>query len=174
MSFVENLERDDWAVFMRRTFAYTLEVLRSDRFRTLGSSADDLRGWLTAGGVPRARRALDEQMCERQLDARRITEVLTLLSELAIEFQAQLLELFDLGVIPTPGTTHPSEVALSPEFIQALLRRMQAGDRPFEQVMRAMGRSEEDIAQVYASIDQHLLKQGLIVPAAPGDSDDVH
>lgn len=172
MSFIENLARDDWRAFMRRTLTFTLEILRTDRFRVLGSSADDLRAWLTQGGVPGVRRALIEQMNGLRLDPPRQAEVLGHLADLASELQPQLLELFGLGLIPTPATTHESDIALSPEFIQALLRRLAAGGRPFEEWMRNMGRSEADIAAVYQSIDEFLIREGLVeslVSADPGD-----
>ena len=58
MALIEHLERDDWQEFLRDTFAYTLDVLKHDRFRHIGSAADDLRGWLTAGGIPKVKERL--------------------------------------------------------------------------------------------------------------------
>ncbi len=43
MALIENLEREGWEEFLRNCFQYTLQVLREDRFRSVGSSVDDLR-----------------------------------------------------------------------------------------------------------------------------------
>ena len=43
MALIEHLEQDNWQDFLRGSFEYTLEVLKNDRFRSVGSSVDDLR-----------------------------------------------------------------------------------------------------------------------------------
>jgi len=62
MSLIEHLETDGWKEILRRNFEYAVEVLKNDRFRTVSSSVDDLRSWLTAGGVSRVREHLNNQM----------------------------------------------------------------------------------------------------------------
>ncbi len=51
MSLIENLDRPSWREFLAGTFATTLNVLEQDRYRLVGSSVDDLRAWLCAGGL---------------------------------------------------------------------------------------------------------------------------
>ena len=55
MALIEHLERKGWQEFLEEVFRYVLDVLKEDRHRPLGSSGDDLRSWLTAGGVGRVR-----------------------------------------------------------------------------------------------------------------------
>ena len=42
MALIEHLERDGWEEFFRGSFRYALDVMKHDRFRSVGSSADDL------------------------------------------------------------------------------------------------------------------------------------
>jgi hypothetical protein len=53
LALVENLEQNNWEEFFRRSFEYTLDVMENDRFRSVGSSVDDLRSWLARGGIGR-------------------------------------------------------------------------------------------------------------------------
>lgn len=62
MSLIEHLNALDGAAVLQDCFEYVLDVLSTDRFRSLGSAADDLRAWLTAGGVACARERLQHQM----------------------------------------------------------------------------------------------------------------
>ena len=62
MALIENLEHEGWEKFLRDSFRYALEVLKNDRFRSVGSSVDDLKSWLTAGGVARVSEHLNKQM----------------------------------------------------------------------------------------------------------------
>lgn len=50
MSLIEHLEHDGWEEFFRGSFGYALEVMKHDRFRSVGSSVDDLRIWLAREG----------------------------------------------------------------------------------------------------------------------------
>ena len=50
MALIEHMGHDTWEETLRRFFEYTLDVLKHDRFRSVGSSVDDLRSWLTGGG----------------------------------------------------------------------------------------------------------------------------
>jgi hypothetical protein len=49
-----------------------------------------------------------------------------------------------------------------------LLNRILAGERPFEDWMRAQGHSDQDIAETYQIVDRWLIERGLIPP--PADS----
>lgn len=62
MALIEHLERDDWEEFFRNSFGYALHVLKHDRFRSAGSSVDDLRSWLARGGIAKVREHLSRQM----------------------------------------------------------------------------------------------------------------
>lgn len=66
MALIEYLESDDWKEVLRKNLDSALDVLKNDRFRTTSSSVDDLRSWLTAGGVGRVREHLNRQMEQRQ------------------------------------------------------------------------------------------------------------
>ena len=52
MALIEHLENTGWEEFLRDCFRYALEVLKNDRFRSVGSSVDDLRSWLLRAGLP--------------------------------------------------------------------------------------------------------------------------
>ncbi len=108
MSLIENLERDGWQDFFQNSFRYTLRILEEDRFRQVGSSVDDLRSWLTAGGVARVRRHLDEQMEMRRFSPARTAAVINYLERLVQENQGALLELIAEGIIPDCPTRCPS------------------------------------------------------------------
>ncbi len=69
MALIEHLERDDWRELPRDTFARTLAVIENDRFRHVGSAADDLRGWRAAGGIPRLKERLNRPMEMRRFSA---------------------------------------------------------------------------------------------------------
>ncbi|MDZ7621264.1 MAG: hypothetical protein U5O69_02085 [Candidatus Competibacteraceae bacterium] len=69
MVFIEHRERDDWRELPRDMFAHTLAVIENDRFRRVGSAADDLRGWRAAGGIPRVKERLNRPMEMRRLSA---------------------------------------------------------------------------------------------------------
>ncbi|MEA1051176.1 hypothetical protein U5801_15385 [Lamprobacter modestohalophilus] len=100
MALIENLEHEDWEDFLRSCFLYTLEVLKEDRFRSVGSSADDLRSWLAAGGVARVRHQLGQQMHRRGLSEDRQVAIHQCINELAEEHCGALLDLMETGVIP--------------------------------------------------------------------------
>lgn len=55
MALIENLERDNWRSFLKSCFEQAVELLATDRFRWAGSSIDDLKSWLAAGGVNRVK-----------------------------------------------------------------------------------------------------------------------
>ncbi len=75
MALIENLEHEGWEKFFRDSFRYALEVLKNDRFRPVGSSVDDLKSWLTAGGVARVRTHLNKQMEIRRFPSSRKSAV---------------------------------------------------------------------------------------------------
>ena len=162
MSLIEHLERDGWEEFLRGTFEYTLDVLKNDRFRRLGSAADDLRSWLAAGGVARVRELLDDQMERRRLPPSRQSAVQDCVEQLAREHHETLRRLAAEGVIRAPRPEVLDVPGVSVLDIQDILRRLDAGERPFEDWMYAHGHSDEDIAEIYGVIDGWLMKNGII------------
>ena len=170
MALIEHLERDRWEEFFRGVFRYALEVMKHDRFRSVGSSADDLRSWLARGGVPRVRERLDTQMEMRRFTPSRRAAVRDCLEQLVQENRRALLDLTATGVIPTSGRVPMDACGVSETDFRDLLSRMIAGERPFEDWMYAHGRSDEEIAEIYKLIDEWLMQKGIIPPppSAPG------
>ena len=170
MALIEHLERDGWEEFFRGIFQYTLEVMKHDRFRSVGSPADDLRSWLARGGVSRIRERLDDQMEMRRFSPSRRAAVRDCLEQLVRENRRALLDLTTTGVIPASGQVRTEAVGVSETDVRDLLNRMIAGQRPFEDWMHAHGRSDEEIAEIYQLIDEWLMQKGIIPPppSAPG------
>jgi len=164
MALIEYLESDDWQAILRRTFEYTLEVLKEDRFRSVSSSVDDLRGWLAAGGVGRVREHLNDQMEVRRFSPAKQAAVNDFLDELVRENRYRLLGLMAQDVLGTTKQEWLSACGFAELEIEDVWHRILAGERPFEDWMHAHGRSDEEIAEVYRLIDQWLMKQGIIYP----------
>jgi hypothetical protein len=167
MALIENLERDDWEEFLRSSFRYALDVLKKDRYKPVGSSVDDLKSWLTAGGIDRVRRHLQKQMEMRGFSETHKTAVISCLESLATENRCALLDLATLGIVP--GSSHECLAAcgFSETEIHDLLQRMVRGERPFDEWMRTHGRSDKEIAEVYSIIDRWLIHRGIIAPPPP-------
>lgn len=100
MALIENLERENWQEFLEDVFRYVLDVLKEDRHRSLGSSGDDLRAWLTIGGVGRVRRLLKDQMNRRGFPPSRQAEVMEVIEGLVRENRQTLVELMAKGIVP--------------------------------------------------------------------------
>ena len=166
MALIEHLERDRWEEFFRGVFRYALEVMKHDRFRSVGSSADDLRSWLARGGVPRVRERLDTQMEMRRFTPSRRAAVRDCLEQLVQENRRALLDLTATGVIPASGRVPMDACGVSETDFRDLLNRMIAGERPFEDWMHAHGRSDEEIAEIYQLIDEWLMQKRIIPPPA--------
>ena len=170
MALIEHLEDDRWEEFFRGVFQYTLEVMKHDRFRSVGSAADDLRSWLARGGVARVRERLDMQMEMRRFSPARTASVRDFLEQLVRENREALVDLTATGVIPAGGQVRMDASGVSETDFRDLLDRMAAGERPFEDWMHAHGRSDEEIAEIYQMIDEWLMQKGIIPspPSAPG------
>ena len=169
MALIEHLEDERWEGFFRNTFRYALEVMKHDRFRSVGSSADDVRSWLARGGVARVRERLNEQMEMRRFSPSRAAAVNECLDRLVQENRLALLDLVADGVIPAGGQAPIDACDASETYVRDLLSRMMAGERPFEDWMRAHGRSDEEIAEVYKLIDEWLMQRGVLpkLPSGP-------
>ena len=167
MALIEHLEREGWEEFLRDSFRYTLDVLKNDRFGAVGSSVDDLRSWLAAGGVARVREHLDRQMEMRRFPPSRKSAVNACLEQLVREHRTVLLDLTVRGIVPATRKEWLGECTMSESDLQDLLGRMSAGERPFEEWMHAHGRSDEEIAEIYRTIDHWLIRKGIISKPPP-------
>ena len=153
MSLIEHLEGPGWQESLARTFTATLDILETDPYRLAGSSVDDMRAWLRVGGVSHARMRLNEQVRLRQLSTDHEAQLSAAFDALVDHHRPQILRLTGRGVIPAPT---PRELPAGfPTVLDVVdcLARMASGERPFEDWMRENGRSEADIAAVYALID---------------------
>ena len=167
MALIEHLQRDGWEEFLRDIFEYTLDVLKNDRFRSVGSSVDDLRSWLAAGGVARVRELLDNQMAMLGFSPSRQSAVQNCLDQLAREHREALLHLTAEGIVRAPRPGQLGTQGVSIPDIQDFFRRLDAGERPFDDWMYAHGHSDEDIAEIYGAIDSWLMGKGIIAKPGP-------
>ncbi len=174
MSLIEYLERDGWRELICNTFEYTLDVLKNDRFRHVGSASDDLRSWLTSGGVARVKSSLNEQMEQRQFTTTRQTEVNQCLEYLVHKHRGRILELIAQGILPATPQEKLACLDLSKSELMDLFTRILAGEHLFEDWMRSNGRSEQEIAEIYQIIDQWLLNEGLMPPPKPAPDSYLH
>jgi hypothetical protein len=153
MSLIEHLEGPGWQESLARTFAVTLDILETDPYRLAGSSVDDMRAWLRVGGVSHARMRLGEQATLRQLSTDHQAQLVAAFDALVGRHRPQILRLAVRGVIPAPVARELPAGFPTELDVADCLARMAAGERPFEDWMRANGRGEADIAAVYALID---------------------
>ena len=162
MALIENLEHEGWEKFFRDSFRYALDVLKNDRFRSVGSSVDDLKSWLTAGGVARVRMHLNKQMEMRRFPSSRKSAVNDCIEQLVRENRSALLDLMADGIIPATRQDQFEIYGLSEQDFQDILSRIIAGERPFEEWMQAYGHSDEEIEEIYRTIDQWLMQKEVI------------
>lgn len=167
MAFIENLDRGDWRQFLGSMFGYTLDVMKNDRFRHVGSSVDDLRAWLARGGVSRVKEALAFAMEQRRYAADKQAEILAFVDRLAEDHHPRLMELAALGVIPAAPKEWMAACGITPEWFNDWIDRMRAGERPFDDWMYAHGHSYEDIVEVYGVIDDYLVRHGILSAPPP-------
>ncbi|MEN0050050.1 MAG: hypothetical protein AAF806_23505 [Bacteroidota bacterium] len=164
MALIEHLSKPNWKTFLGDTFNYVLEVLQEEPRRSVGSSADDLRSWLSIGGVPNVYRRLSDQMRRSCFDAEHIAEVFNFLEELIENNQTQLKELIAKERIANYPLKIPKVLDFNRLDIVDLIYRIQAGERPFEDWMYENGYTRKDIQEVYQVIDQWLIAHGLLAP----------
>ena len=100
MALIEYLEQDDWADVLRRSFEFAIILLQTDRFRLTSSAVDDVRAWLTSGGVSRVQFHLDRQMNDCRFTADRQRNIQEALNRLVQEHQHALMKLLTDGIIP--------------------------------------------------------------------------
>ncbi len=98
MSLIEYLEGDDCEEFLRSRFQSALDVLKNDRFRIGSTAVDDLVGGLTAGGVARVRKHLEDSMEGRRFSPERKLALNNCLDQLEVENQEAIQELIADGI----------------------------------------------------------------------------
>ena len=99
MALIEYLEDDNWRSVLRRSFEGAIALLQTDRFRSTSSAIDDIRSWLTSGGVSRVQ-FQDRQMEGYRLTLERQSEIRDFLLVLAQENQHPIVQLMADGIIP--------------------------------------------------------------------------
>lgn len=166
MALIEHLDQDGWREYLAVTFEYVLDALATDRFRSMGSGADDLRGWLTHGGMSRVKEHLNSQMAMRRFPAERITAINQLLDDLVDKHRPSYLDLIARGIISVTDAEWMHVLGVTEDDMVQDLRRIEAGERPFDAWMRERGHSQEQIELVHGLMDRWLLRKGLIKPSA--------
>jgi len=163
MSFIEHMAHDDWANNFRVFFEGTLSSLEDDPHMYLGSAMGDLRAWLTIGGISRLRYTLIDQMRNLHYPPEKQEAILHYLAELVKDNRIRLLKLADKGIIPRLSALGDAPVEVDTED---MIRRLLAGERPFEEWMYEQGYTTHEIEYIYQQIDRCLWEHGLIEPAS--------
>lgn len=146
-------------------FEYALWTLRHNRFGHVGSSVDDLRSWLAVGGISRVRHHLEEVMDIRGFPKEGVVEIRKHIDKLAHDNRSELLALARDGIIPASGTLDAD--ALTIGDVEDAMRRIARGERPLEEWMYARGHTNEEVIEVYKSIDEWLVDNGIIAKPGP-------
>lgn len=161
MALIEYLERDDWREVLLRSFEGAITLLQTDRFRRTSSAIDDIRSWLTSGGVSRVQLQLERQMKARRLAAERKSEIRDFLEQLVQDNQRSLLELIADGIIPWNQADFLTTMGVSEAEFDAMWEQISTGGNFFETWMLANGYSQDKINQIYQIIDSWLVKTEL-------------
>ncbi|MEM8505558.1 MAG: hypothetical protein AAF716_20700 [Cyanobacteria bacterium P01_D01_bin.1] len=156
MALIENLEHDNWRSFLNSCFSQAVELLATDRFRWAGSSIDDLKSWLAAGGVGRVKQHLNKQMELRRFPLERKVAINDELISLARKHRQKLLALMTDDVIAFDKSEVLSSLSLTEREFEQSLQLILAGGNPFEDWMRVHDRSDDEIAAVYQVVDRWL------------------
>ena len=169
MALIEYLENDDWREVLRRNFEGAITLLQRDRWRITSSAIDDVRSWLTNGGISRIQLQLNRQMegC-RFADARQ-REIRDFLEQLVQENQRSLIQLMADGIIPWNQADFLMICGICESQFDAMWQQILTGTNPFETWMLANGYSQEMSNQIYQLIDRWLVKTGFPLPARPID-----
>ena len=164
MALIEYLEHDDWRSVLRRSFEGAIALLQTDRFRPTSSAIDDIRSWLTSGGISRVQVQLNRQMEARRLTVDRQSEIRDFLLVLVQENQRPIVQLMADGIIPTNQADFLMTYGISESEFEAILQDISSGANPFESWMLANGYSSQQIHQIYQIIDRWLVKTELNFP----------
>jgi len=169
MALIEYLERDDWREVLRRNFEGAIALLQTDRFRQTSSAIDDVRSWLTSGGVSRVQQQIDRQMEARRLASDRQREIRDFIRQLVQENQHSLMQLMADGIIPWNQADFLVTCGMSESEFDVMWQQISTGVNPFENWMLANGYSQETIDQIYQIIERWLVNTGLRFPLYPID-----
>jgi hypothetical protein len=169
MALIEYLDRDDWREVLRRSFEGAIALLQRDRWKMTSSAIDDMRSWLTNGGINRVQLQIDRQMDNYRLASERQREVRDFLEQLAQDNQRSLMQLMADGVIPWNQADFLITCGIDESQFNEMWRQISAQANPFEAWMLANGYSQEIIDQIYQLIDSWLLKAELQQPKHPID-----
>jgi hypothetical protein len=169
MALIEYLEHDDWREALRRSFEGAIRLLQTDRFRMTSSSIDDVRSWLTSGGVSRVQLQLDRQMEGRRFDDAHQRKIRDFLEQLVQENRRSLMQLIADGIIPWNQADFLVTCGIAESEFDAMWQQIATGANPFETWMLANGHSQATIDQLYQIIDRWLIKAGLRLPEPPID-----
>ena len=169
MALIEYLENGNWREALRRSFEGAIYLLQTDRFRLTSSTIDDVRSWLTSGGVSRVQLQLDRQMKAYRLASDYQREIHDFLGQLVLENQRPLMQLIADGIIPWNQADFLVTMGISESEFDAILQHIEDGVNPLETWMLANGYSQEIIDQIYRIIDRWLAVTGLSFPTPPID-----
>lgn len=161
MALIEYLDRDDWRDVLRRSFEGAIALLQRDRWKMTSSSTDDIRSWLTGGGINRVLLQIDRQMDNYRLASERQREVRDFLEQLVQENQQSLIQLMADGIIPWNQADFLMACGIGESQFDEMWQQISANENPFETWMLANGYSQETINQIYRIIDSWLLKAEL-------------
>ena len=169
MSLIEYLEHDNWHEVLRRSFEGAINLLQTDRFGRCSSAVDDIKSWLTCGGVSRVQLQLDRQMKGRRLDEERQKEIRDYLEQLVQKNQRSLLELIADGIIPWNQADFLTTMGIAEAEFDAMWEQILIGANPFETWMLANGYSQDQINKIYQIIDRWLVKTELNLHTRPDE-----
>ncbi|BDA71691.1 hypothetical protein CAL7716_058570 [Calothrix sp. PCC 7716] len=169
MSLIELLEDGDWRTALRRSFEGAIRLLQTDRYGRCSSAVDDVKSWLTSGGVSRVKLQLDRQMEYRRLDEEHQKGIRDFLGQLIQENQRPLLQLMADRIIPWDKSDFLATCSTSESDFEKMLEQITSDAKPFENWMLANGYTQEHINYIYKMIDEWLVKNGCVLPRAKSD-----
>jgi hypothetical protein len=170
MALIEYLEHDNWREVLRRSFEGAINLLQTDRFRRTSSAIDDIRSWLTSGGVSRVQLQLNRQMEARRLPVEQQSEIRDFLVQLVQENQRPLLQLIADDIIPWNQVDFLTTMGISEAEFDAMWEYISTGDNIFETWMLTNGYSQDQINQIYQIIDRWLVKTELSIHTNPNNN----
>jgi hypothetical protein len=155
MALIEHLDSDRWQELLSQFFAQAIKLLKEDRFRFAGSSIDDLKGWLTAGGVSRLKEHLNSQMTELNYTDNKKIAVQQQLDQLVQVHRLELLDLLALGVIPLTWQNFLDVCGWSQPDLAILANRARTGEDSLAEWLMEQGCSQDNIAIFHRLIGQN-------------------
>lgn len=164
MRWMDQIESPHWEEYLRDAFGYAVLALEHDPARPLASFAHEIRGWLAESGVAGVRHHLSAKMRAEDLED---GEVQRCMEELVEQHRAALLRLMEKGEIPRASLTYFAPPGPTEDDFNEVMGRLVQSERPFEEWMYSQGRTESDVAKIFASIDESLNKLGIKPPPFP-------